>query len=184
MGLGRCFDIPLILQMQCLLSIGLNLLAYDKIGSQISTVLLNEEEHPLTLLLMPLLVTGRPKTLRRHIFGTALKGLFIGNGTMTPGGRAVIIASLVTGATLLYNAKLERDAANRRADQDRDAVNERAALDRVAAYIKAHQDRENARYMAEQARKFESYKMSHDAWKQEPPKTRGPEPKWNGEYKK
>jgi hypothetical protein len=112
LGMWYPHKVFLLLEIQGLcLFIGLNLLAYDRIGLEISKIILNDGEHPLTLLITNLLI-GKdfPNTYRqlnkwqKHIYGTALGGIYIGNSTMTPAGVAILIVSMLTQSTfVLYN---------------------------------------------------------------------------------
>jgi|SRR5580698_570162 hypothetical protein len=160
--------------------LGITLLTYDYLGSMISTILIEQKEHPLSLLLLPLLTKSKHgNIIKRHVYGTAFNAYFIGKSPMTAGGRAALLAGICSGAAYLANGYFDRNAANNRSAADRDAADRRAGADREAAAREAAADRAAAR----EARQFKAYENEFGVWKDQPADTRGPMPRWKEEQK-
>jgi|ERR1700743_193050 len=188
--------------IQYCFALGINLLVYDHLGSMISEIMMEQKEHPLSLLLLPLLTNSKHgNIIKRHVYGTAFKAYFVGKTNMTAGGRAALLAAIFSSAAYFGNGYFDRNAANNRSAADRDAADRRAAAERDAADKRADADRAaataastaaatatreaaaTAARNAREARRFKAYENEFGVWKDQPADTRGPMPRWKDEQK-
>lgn len=160
---------------------GIYLIAYDNIGSQISFNIINDYD-PIISISYLISLKKNKLMLKRFLGGLTWSGVVIGTTKMTQTGRATLIAGFCTGTVWLFNSYLDRKSAT----QDRQAANERAHQDREAANERARQDREAAAYQAERLRTeaareraFKAWQQQHKTWAETPIyRRRGPEPQF------
>lgn len=158
--------------------IGLQLITYDHLGALFAK-LIAENDHPISLLMTPLLCKPRSNMVKRYVTFRAAMGLITGKGTMTSTGRAAIFVGALTSVTFLGDGILKRaDAARARQEAREDA--EKA---RLQASLDAARARQDARDEARIARQFEIYKARHATWQNSSWRTRGREPTWEEEKK-
>jgi len=184
--------------------IGLQLITYDNFGALFAHFIA-EKDHPISLLMTPLLCKPQSNMVKRYVTWRATIGLITGKSAMTSTGRASIIVGLISatayvGTTILNNAEQARarNDARKEAENARQHASEEAAWARQAAEKEAaraseeaararKEARKDARKEAararEEARQFELYKARHTAWKNSS-WGKGPEPTWEEKKKK
>lgn len=162
------------------ISSGSLLLSYDQMGSYLSIYHINNPTSVFSIYLVSLKTS--PNFFKRHVGTTVLRELFIGSTAMSPGGRAVLTAGIVTGVTagvsyaisgiyghytILQNNREQREE-NEKQRQHQEEENEKQ---------RQHQAKEAARQRA-----YDIYKAEAEAWDKKNnswSKNKGPRPTWD-----
>ena len=112
------------------LILGIQLIAYDEIGTRIAHNTLCEQ-HPVLSLTLLTRLSNKKNIIVRHISFSAVTSLIVGKTPMTATGRASLMVGAFTGGAWLFNCYKDRQAANDRATADRQATETLAAKGRA-----------------------------------------------------
>jgi flagellar biosynthesis GTPase FlhF len=142
--------------------IGLQLITYDNFGALFAHFIA-EKDHPISLLMTPLLCKPQSNMVKRYITWRATIGLITGKSAMTSTGRATLIVGVMTGTTFIGTTILNnaaqaraRQEARQDAEKARQEARQEAREEAARARQEARQDAEKARQEAHQEAREEA----------------------------